>query len=96
MRMKPSTILPQNGRTTYLLRRPLRNAGKPTVKHSRYFTVSKVTIVWIVVLAFTLPIFRSGLKTNLSFVEWLRNHTVFGDAVQFIPKEDYDSAFRGE
>ena len=73
----------------------MRNAGKPIVKSSsRYFTVPKVAIVWIVVLAFTLPIFRSGMKGNLSFAQWVRNHTIFGDPVEFIPKEDYEEAFK--
>ncbi len=94
MRIKQSTILPQKRRTTSLLRRPLKNVDKPIKRH--YFTVPKVTIVWIVVLAFTLPIFRSGMKGNLSFVSWLKNHTVFGDTVEFIPKEDYENAFRSD
>ena len=64
------------------------SVGKPT------YSLSKVLLVWGVVLMFTLPIFRSGLKENLTFLEWLINHTIFGDKVEFIPKEDYEAAFK--
>ncbi len=52
---------------------------------------TKAVVILVAVLAFTLPIFRSGLKTNLTFVQWLKNHTVFGDPVEFIPREDYET-----
>ena len=53
----------------------------------------KTLLVWFVVLAFTAPIFRSGLKTNLTLFGWLRNHTVWGDPIEFIPEEAYKEAF---
>jgi len=49
--------------------------------------------VWIGVLAFSLPIFRSGLKSNLTFFEFIVNHTIWGDPVEFIPKEMYEDIF---
>jgi hypothetical protein len=56
----------------------------------------KTLILWGVVIAFTLPIFRSGLKTNLTFFEFVKNHTIFaGNKIpEYIPREDYDSIFR--
>lgn len=46
--------------------------------------------------AFTLPVFRSGGKTGLSFIGWLRNHTIFGDpGPEYVPEEDYAREFQG-
>lgn len=68
--------------------KPLRNVVKPT--RNRW---GKTVLVWIGILTFTLPIFRSGLKSNLTLFEFTLNHTIFGDVVEFIPKEDYKEAF---
>ena len=65
------------------------SVGKPTKVHS----FGKTLLVWGIVLVFTLPIFRSGLKHNLSFAQFVLNHTIFGDSPEFIPKEDYEGAF---
>lgn len=60
-----------------------KNVDKPT--KNRYKTV----LVWVGVLAFTWPVFRSGLKSNLTLFEFIINHTIWGDTVEYIPKEDY-------
>lgn len=49
----------------------------------------KVAIAVVVVTAFTLPIFRSGGRTGLTFVGWIINHTVFGPPVEYVPEESY-------
>ena len=69
--------------------KPCRDAGRPTGR--AYW--GKPLLVWFVVLAFTAPVFRSGLKTNLTLFGWLRNHTVWGDPIEFIPEEAYTEAF---
>ena len=43
----------------------------------------------------TLPIFRSGGRTGLSFWQWVVNHTVFGPAVEYVPQEDYAREMQG-
>lgn len=48
-----------------------------------------------IVGAFTIPIFRSGGNTGLTFVSWVVNHTVFGPAVEYIPAESYQDALCG-
>ena len=45
------------------------------------------------VLAFTFPIFRSGIKVNLTLVEFILNHTIFCKDPEYIPKEDYEAIF---
>ena len=57
-------------------------------KHTKHYK-AKLVLVWVVALAFSSPIFRSGLKSDLTLIEFIVNHTVFGDPVEFIPKEDY-------
>ena len=47
--------------------------------------------VWLLVMSFTVPIFRSGGRTNLTFISWLVNHTVFGPRVEYVPFEDYSA-----
>ena len=69
--------------------KPYRNAGKLTER--AYW--AKTFLVWAVVFACVAPIFRSGLKTNLTLLSWIRNHTIWGDKVEFIPEEDYSTAF---
>ena len=46
----------------------------------------------VVVLSFTLPIFRSGGKTGLTLWGWIVNHTIFGEPVEYIPKEAYQES----
>jgi len=50
----------------------------------------KVAIGAILVASVTLPIFRSGGKTGLTFWGWVRNHTIFGDpGPEYVPEEAY-------
>ena len=44
---------------------------------------------------FTVPIFRSGGRTSLSFFGWLVNHTVFGGPVEYVPEESYQDELEG-
>lgn len=55
----------------------------------------KLALGLVAVESFTLPIFRSGGRTGLSFWQWLVNHTVFGPAVEYIPFEDYSRELEG-
>ena len=78
----------------------LKRNISPQKKHFDYVenptkSIGKTLLVVGVVLAFTLPVFRSGLKGNLTFFSWLVNHTIFGDPVEFIPREDYERIFEG-
>jgi len=45
--------------------------------------------------SFTLPVFRSGGRTGLSFWGWVKNHTVFGPPVEYVPAEDYVRELQG-
>ncbi|TET43290.1 MAG: hypothetical protein E3J60_00590 [Dehalococcoidia bacterium] len=49
----------------------------------------------VAVESFTLPIFRSGGRTELSFWGWLVNHTIFGPPVEYVPEEDYSRELEG-
>ena len=51
-------------------------------------TVGKITLL-IIVAAFVVPVFRCGLRTNLTAFEWLRQHTIWGNPVQYVPEEKY-------
>jgi len=89
--MKQSIILLQNPkRSTSLSKKLSSNVDKPS------YNLSKTLLVWGIVLAFTLPVWRSGLKSNLTLWQFIVNHTVFGDEPEFIPKEDYEKIFSGE
>jgi len=49
----------------------------------------------VAVESFTLPIFRSGGRTGLSFWGWVANHTIFGPPVEYVPEEDYSRELEG-
>lgn len=49
----------------------------------------------VAVESFTLPIFRSGGRTELSFWQWIWNHTIFGPPVEYVPAEDYARELQG-
>lgn len=55
----------------------------------------KLALGFIAVESFTLPIFRSGGKNNLSFWGFIYNHTIFGSAVEYVPEEDYQREIEG-
>lgn len=52
-------------------------------------TKDKALIGTLIVLSFTLPIFRSGGRTGLTFWGWIFNHSIFGPPVEYVPFEDY-------
>ena len=43
----------------------------------------------LLIAFFTIPIFRSGGRSNLTGFQWLKEHTVFGSPIQYVPSEDY-------
>jgi len=49
----------------------------------------------LVVESLTLPIFRSGGRTGLSFVEWVINHTIWGKPIEYVPSESYSRELEG-
>jgi len=55
----------------------------------------KVALVTGIAAAFTLPLFRSGGRTGLTFFGWVLNHSVLGPAVEYIPEEDYMRELEG-
>ncbi len=52
-------------------------------------SVQMLGAIIIGVATFGVPIFRSGGRTNLSFYGWVKNHTIFGPPVEYVPEEDY-------
>lgn len=55
----------------------------------------KLFLGLVVVESATLPIFRSGGRTGLSFWGWVVNHTIFGPPVEYVPFEDYSRELEG-
>ena len=55
----------------------------------------KLALGILVVESFTLPIFRSGGRTDLTFWGWVVNHTIFGPPVEYVPEEDYTRELEG-
>lgn len=55
----------------------------------------KALIVVGVVALFTVPVFRSGGRTGLTFAGWIINHTVFGPPVEYVPFEQYSEEMQG-
>lgn len=41
-------------------------------------------------LASFLPVFRCGLRENLNFWQWTKEHTIYGSPVEYIPEEEYN------
>lgn len=52
-------------------------------------------LTFLVVESFTLPVFRSGGRTGLTFWGWIFNHTIFGPPVEYVPEEDYMAELYG-
>lgn len=46
-------------------------------------------VTLLIVESYTLPIFRSGGRTGLSFWGWVKNHSIWGPPVEYVPEEDY-------
>jgi len=55
----------------------------------------RLLLGFLAVESFTLPIFRSGGRTELSFWGWVWNHTIFGPPVEYVPQEDYTREMQG-
>lgn len=55
----------------------------------------KLVLGLVAVESATLPIFRSGGRTGLSFWGWVANHTIFGPPVEYIPVENYSRELEG-
>ena len=84
MLMRQFIILRQNRRkSTSEQKMHLPSVGRHTKNHY------KTALVWIGILAVALPIFRSGLRSNLTFFEFVKLHTIFGPEPEYIPKELY-------
>lgn len=49
--------------------------------------MNKTLLALTGIAAFTVPVFSSGLRRELTFARWLWNHTVFGDFPLYLPKE---------
>lgn len=43
----------------------------------------------LALLASFLPVWRCGLRENLNTWQWLKEHTVYGSPVEYIPEEEY-------
>ncbi len=43
----------------------------------------------LALLASFLPVWRCGLRENLNFWTWLKEHSIYGSAVEYIPEEQY-------
>lgn len=55
----------------------------------------KLAIGTTVAASFTIPVFRSGGRTHLTFWQWVWNHTIFGPPVEYVPEEDYTRELEG-
>ena len=55
----------------------------------------KLLLGLVAVESFTLPVFRSGGKTGLSFWGFVANHSIFSDPVEYVPQEDYAREMEG-
>jgi len=63
-----------------IISKPLR---RPTVTKNE-----KALLIGFVCFSL-LPIWRSGLRENMSLPAWLINHTVFGPPSEYIPEKYY-------
>lgn len=71
--------------------------NRPSLKHKQpggLFIPYELLII-LGLLSF-LPVWRSGLKTNLTFWGFVLNHTTFGDPIEYIPRERYEEIFSEE
>lgn len=54
-----------------------------------------IAIVWIVALSISWKIFRCGGRTELTALDWLVEHSVFGSPIQYVPEESYMKELEG-
>jgi len=45
--------------------------------------------------ALLMPIWRSGGRQDLTFLEFIINHTIWGEPVEYVPEEDYMAELSG-
>ena len=55
---------------------------------SKSVAVSKDLLILLLVFSF-LPVFRCGLRDHINFWVWIKEHTVWGHKVEYIPAENY-------
>ena len=53
-------------------------------------------LLMCMIIASFLPVWRCGLRHNLTFWEFAGEHTIFGHPVQYIPEEKYEEELRRE
>ena len=51
--------------------------------------LKKIALTLIIVESFALPVFTSGGRSDLTFWGWVRNHTIWGPPIEYVPEEDY-------
>lgn len=92
------------GRRSITSRREIRNPIYPSMRQfqrpERHIAnpkrkLWKAALGISFVLALTVPVFRSGLRDDLTFWEWIINHTIWGPPVEYIPEEYYMGFFDG-
>ena len=50
--------------------------------------ISKDLAILLLIASF-LPVWRCGLRENLNFWSWAKEHTIYGSPVEYIPEEEY-------
>jgi len=50
--------------------------------------ISKDIAILLLIASF-LPVWRCGLRENLNFWSWVKEHTIYGSPVEYIPEEEY-------
>ena len=86
MRGNPSTgYLPSLRKNTS----PQKKRPSGMSKRRETLLRSEYIILGAVALTF-LRVWRSGLKTHLNLWEFIMNHTIWGDPVEYVPEENYE------
>lgn len=65
------------------------------MRSERAQELKRLGVAVVAVGVFTIPIFRSGGRQNLTMFQWIINHTIFGPPVEYVPEEDYIAELRG-
>ena len=69
---------------------------KPESATLRVSPTTRGLAVLTIIAFFTVPIFRSGSRSELTMWQWLKNHTVYGPPVAYVPEEDYKRELSGD
>jgi len=68
-----------------------------TEAQEAYNEVHGIGFPWMVVgVAAQVPVWKSGGKKNLTFWDFARNHTIWGEPIEYIPKESYTKILKEE